>query len=57
MPKDVQGRAKLLVKDEGIITGVEFAKMIYSCVDSKIVTPSLFVIIFIFSRVIRWRLF
>ncbi|HBK82744.1 MAG TPA: carboxylating nicotinate-nucleotide diphosphorylase [Flavobacterium sp.] len=37
IPEDVQGRAKLLVKDEGIIAGVEFAKMIYSCVDSEIV--------------------
>ena len=34
IPKDAQGKAKLLVKDEGIIAGVEFAKMIFNYVDS-----------------------
>lgn len=35
IPKGVQGKAKLLVKDEGIIAGVEFAKMIFNYVDSE----------------------
>jgi nicotinate-nucleotide pyrophosphorylase (carboxylating) len=34
IPKEAQGKAKLLVKDEGIIAGVEFAKMIFKYVDS-----------------------
>lgn len=34
IPADAQGKAKLLVKDEGIIAGVEFAKMIFNYVDS-----------------------
>lgn len=33
IPADAQGKAKLLVKDHGIIAGVEFAKMIFSEVD------------------------
>ncbi len=33
IPVSAQGRAKLLVKDEGIIAGVEFAKMIFNFVD------------------------
>lgn len=35
IPVSAQGRAKLLVKDEGIIAGVEFAKMIFSHVDPE----------------------
>lgn len=33
IPASAQGKAKLLVKDEGIIAGVEFAKMIFNHVD------------------------
>jgi len=33
IPKDARGKAKLLVKEEGIIAGVEFAKMIFKEVD------------------------
>lgn len=36
IPADAQGKAKLLVKDEGIIAGVEFAKMIFNYVDSTL---------------------
>lgn len=34
IPPEAQGSAKLLVKDNGIIAGVEFAKMIFSYVDT-----------------------
>lgn len=33
IPEDAEGRAKLLVKDEGILAGVEFAKQIFNYVD------------------------
>ncbi len=33
IPSDALGKAKLLVKDECIIAGVEFAKKVFSCVD------------------------
>ena len=33
IPENAQGKAQLLVKDEGIIAGVEFAKMIFNYVD------------------------
>lgn len=33
IPADAMGKAKLLVKDSGIIAGVEFAKMIFDYVD------------------------
>ncbi|WKK67422.1 carboxylating nicotinate-nucleotide diphosphorylase [Lutimonas zeaxanthinifaciens] len=33
IPKDAKGKAKLLVKENGIIAGVEFAKMIFREVD------------------------
>jgi len=36
IPADAQGKAKLLVKDEGVIAGVEFAKMIFNYVDSNL---------------------
>jgi nicotinate-nucleotide pyrophosphorylase (carboxylating) len=36
IPVSAQGKAKLLVKDEGIIAGVEFAKMIFNYVDPKL---------------------
>lgn len=33
VPKEAQGKAKLLVKDEGIIAGVDFAKRAFNLVD------------------------
>ena len=36
IPADATGKAKLLVKDEGIIAGVEFAKMVFDYVDSDL---------------------
>jgi nicotinate-nucleotide pyrophosphorylase (carboxylating) len=36
IPAAAQGKAKLLVKDEGIIAGVEFAKMIFQYVDKDL---------------------
>ncbi|MGB0838253.1 MAG: carboxylating nicotinate-nucleotide diphosphorylase [Flavobacteriaceae bacterium] len=36
IPADVQGKAKLLVKDEGIIAGVDFALMIFNYVDANL---------------------
>jgi nicotinate-nucleotide pyrophosphorylase (carboxylating) len=33
IPSSAQGKAKLLVKDQGIIAGVEFAKMVFNYVD------------------------
>jgi nicotinate-nucleotide pyrophosphorylase (carboxylating) len=33
IPKEAQGKAKLLVKDNGVIAGVEFAKMVFNYVD------------------------
>lgn len=36
IPASAQGKAKLLVKDEGILAGVEFAKMIFNYVDSAL---------------------
>ncbi|WP_338410292.1 carboxylating nicotinate-nucleotide diphosphorylase [uncultured Flavobacterium sp.] len=36
IPIDAKGKAKLLVKDQGIIAGIEFAKMIFSYVDSNL---------------------
>ena len=36
IPAEINGKAKLLVKDEGIIAGVEFAKMIFAYVDEKL---------------------
>lgn len=35
IPADAQGKAKLLVKEDGIIAGVAFAKMIFEYVDSS----------------------
>ncbi len=34
IPKSAKGKAKLLVKDEGIIAGVEFAKQVFAYVDA-----------------------
>lgn len=36
IPNDAQGAAKLLVKDEGIIAGVAFAKMVFQYVDASL---------------------
>ncbi len=36
IPKEANGKAKLLVKDNGIIAGVEFAKMIFKYVDTTL---------------------
>ncbi|WP_299665783.1 carboxylating nicotinate-nucleotide diphosphorylase [uncultured Polaribacter sp.] len=36
IPADAQGTAKLLVKDEGIIAGVEFAKQVFAYVDADL---------------------
>lgn len=36
IPNTAQGKAKLLVKDEGVIAGVEFAKQIFAYVDSRL---------------------
>lgn len=35
IPDSAQGKAKLLVKDEGIIAGVDFAKQVFAYVDDK----------------------
>lgn len=35
IPADAMGKAKLLVKDDGILAGVEFAKMVFNYVDSE----------------------
>ena len=37
IPENAQGKAKLLVKDNGIIAGVEFAKMVFNYVDPKMI--------------------
>lgn len=36
IPNDAQGKAKLLVKDQGIIAGVAFAEMIFKTVDASL---------------------
>ena len=36
IPKEAKGKAKLLVKDNGVIAGVEFAKMIFDYVDKDL---------------------
>lgn len=41
IPNDTVGKAKLLVKDEGILAGVEFAKQVFAYVDSKLVVNTL----------------
>lgn len=40
IPASAQGKAKLLVKDEGIIAGVEFAKMIFKYIDTNLVVET-----------------
>ena len=41
IPADAQGKAKLLVKDEGIIAGVEFAKKVFTYVDPNMTVETL----------------
>ena len=41
IPKDAKGKAKLLVKDEGIIAGVGFAKLVFSYVDTNLKVETL----------------
>ncbi len=41
IPKDAMGKAKLLVKDEGVIAGVEFAKMVFQYVDKNMKVETL----------------
>ena len=41
IPADAVGKAKLLVKDEGIIAGVEFAKMVFNYVDADMQVETL----------------
>ena len=37
VPKDAQGQAKLLVKDEGVIAGIRVAKKVFKAVDPSLV--------------------
>ena len=41
IPIEAQGKAKLLVKDEGIIAGVEFAKQVFNYVDANLKVETL----------------
>lgn len=36
VPADAQGKAQLIIKDEGVLAGVELAKMIFAAVDEKL---------------------
>ena len=36
IPETVQGKAKLLVKDQGILAGVDFAKQVFAFVDNEL---------------------
>ena len=36
IPKSAKGKAKLLVKDEGIIAGIDFAKQVFTFVDKEL---------------------
>jgi len=40
IPASAQGKAKLLVKDEGIIAGVQFAKQVFKYVDPNLVVET-----------------
>ncbi len=37
IPENAKGRAKLLVKDKGLLAGVEFAKMVFKYIDNTLV--------------------
>lgn len=41
IPESAQGKAKLLVKDEGVIAGVEFAKQVFAYVDADMTVETL----------------
>ncbi|MDO1500281.1 carboxylating nicotinate-nucleotide diphosphorylase [Winogradskyella maritima] len=41
IPADAQGKAKLLVKDDGILAGVEFAKQVFAYVDKDMTVETL----------------
>lgn len=41
IPESATGKAKLLVKDEGIIAGIEFAKMVFDYVDPEMEVETL----------------
>ncbi len=41
IPPNAHGKAKLLVKDEGVIAGIEFAKQVFNFVDSDISVETL----------------
>ena len=41
IPEDATGKAKLLVKDEGVIAGVEFAKQVFAYVDKNLKVETL----------------
>ena len=41
IPASARGKAKLLVKDEGVIAGVEFAKQVFNYVDDTMVIETL----------------
>ncbi len=41
IPNEAQGKAKLLVKDSGIIAGVEFAKKVFQYIDSELQVETL----------------
>jgi nicotinate-nucleotide pyrophosphorylase (carboxylating) len=41
IPAAAEGKAKLLVKDEGIIAGVDFAKQVFAHIDSKMQVETL----------------
>jgi len=41
IPATANGKAKLLVKDEGVIAGVEFAKQVFAYVDKNMVVETL----------------
>jgi len=41
IPKEAKGKAKLLVKDNGIIAGVEFAKQVFNQIDPELKVETL----------------
>ncbi len=41
IPENARGRAKLLVKDNGIIAGVDFAKMVFNIIDPELKVETL----------------
>ncbi|MCK5401502.1 MAG: carboxylating nicotinate-nucleotide diphosphorylase [Flavobacteriaceae bacterium] len=41
IPKTAKGKAKLLVKDDGVIAGVEFAKQVFAYVDKQLTVKTL----------------